>query len=69
VETTIDIDFGTRYHLNQANPLLHEIYRGDSLWAFTAGEGARLSGAHTTRDANADIRHALNELHALTAAP
>ncbi|AWU95589.1 HNH endonuclease [Azospirillum ramasamyi] len=30
-----DLDFGTAYHLNQANPLLHEIDLGDSLWAFT----------------------------------
>ena len=30
-----DLDFGVGYHLNQANPLLHEIEIGDSLWAFT----------------------------------
>lgn len=30
-----DIDFGAGFHLNQANPLLHEIDVGDSLWAFT----------------------------------
>jgi hypothetical protein len=30
-----DLDFGVGYHLNQANPLLHDIDRGDSLWAFT----------------------------------
>lgn len=30
-----DLDFGVAYHLNQANPLLHEIDLGDSLWAFT----------------------------------
>lgn len=36
-----DLDNGATYHLNQANPLLHEIALGDSLWAFTrnsAGE-------------------------------
>lgn len=26
---------GAGYHLNQANPMLHEIDIGDSLWAFT----------------------------------
>jgi 5-methylcytosine-specific restriction enzyme A len=30
-----DLDFGAGYHLNQANPLMHEINMGDSLWAFT----------------------------------
>ncbi|WP_174449391.1 HNH endonuclease [Azospirillum baldaniorum] len=30
-----DLDFGVAYHLNQANPLLHEVELGDSLWAFT----------------------------------
>jgi 5-methylcytosine-specific restriction enzyme A len=30
-----DLDFGVAYHLNHANPLLHEIELGDSLWAFT----------------------------------
>lgn len=30
-----DLDFGASYHLNQKNPLLHEIEIGDSLWAFT----------------------------------
>ncbi len=30
-----DLDWGAGYHLNQSNPLLHEIYVGDSLWAFT----------------------------------
>ena len=30
-----DLDFGAGYHLNQANPLLHSIEVGDSLWAFT----------------------------------
>ena len=30
-----DLDYGAGYHLNQANPLLHEIEIGDSLWAFT----------------------------------
>jgi 5-methylcytosine-specific restriction enzyme A len=30
-----DLDMGAGYHLNQANPLLHEIELGDTLWAFT----------------------------------
>lgn len=30
-----DLDMGAGYHLNQANPLLHQIEMGDSLWAFT----------------------------------
>lgn len=30
-----DLDMGAGYHLNQANPLLHLIDIGDSLWAFT----------------------------------
>jgi putative restriction endonuclease len=30
-----DLDMGAGYHLNQANPLLHQIEIGDSLWAFT----------------------------------
>ena len=30
-----DLDYGAGYHLNQANPLLHAIEIGDSLWAFT----------------------------------
>ncbi len=30
-----DLDYGAGFHLNQANPLLHEIDIGDSLWAFT----------------------------------
>ena len=30
-----DLDMGVGYHLNQANPLLHRIDIGDSLWAFT----------------------------------
>jgi 5-methylcytosine-specific restriction enzyme A len=30
-----DLDMGTGYHLNQANPLMHQIDLGDSLWAFT----------------------------------
>jgi hypothetical protein len=30
-----DLDFGVGYHLNQKNPLLHQIEIGDSLWAFT----------------------------------
>lgn len=30
-----DLDMGAGYHLNQANPLLHKVDIGDSLWAFT----------------------------------
>ena len=30
-----DLDHGVGFHLNQANPLLHEIGTGESLWAFT----------------------------------
>jgi hypothetical protein len=30
-----DLDFGVGFHLNQANPLLHRIEIGNSLWAFT----------------------------------
>ena len=30
-----DLDWGAGYHLNQSNPLLHNIDLGDSLWAFT----------------------------------
>ena len=30
-----DLDWGAGYHLNQSNPLLHDICLGDSLWAFT----------------------------------
>ena len=30
-----DLDFGAGYNLNQSNALLHEIERGESLWAFT----------------------------------
>jgi hypothetical protein len=30
-----DLNMGAGYHLNQANPLLHRIEIGDSLWAFT----------------------------------
>lgn len=30
-----DLDFGVGFHLNQANPLMHEIGVGGSLWAFT----------------------------------
>jgi hypothetical protein len=37
-----DLDFGVGYHLNQKNPLLHAVDRGDSLWAFTR----RIDGAY-----------------------
>jgi len=30
-----DLDHGVGFHLNQANPLLHQIDIGESLWAFT----------------------------------
>jgi hypothetical protein len=30
-----DLDYGVGFHLNQANPLLHQIGIGESLWAFT----------------------------------
>ena len=30
-----DLDYGAGFNLNQASPLLHQIERGDSLWAFT----------------------------------
>jgi hypothetical protein len=33
-----DLDFGASYHLNQANPLMHKVDLGDSLWAFTRTE-------------------------------
>lgn len=36
-----DLDLGAGYHLNQSNPLLHEIDIGDSLWAFTRNTGGR----------------------------
>lgn len=36
-----DLDFGAGYHLNQSNPLMHEIDIGDCLWAFTCAELGR----------------------------
>lgn len=36
-----DLDFGVGYHLNQGNPLLHEIQAGESLWAFTRRRDGR----------------------------
>lgn len=36
-----DLDLGAGYHLNQANPLLHKIELGDSLWAFTRNKQGR----------------------------
>ena len=30
-----DLDCGVGFHLNQANPLLHQVGIGESLWAFT----------------------------------
>lgn len=37
-----DLDHGVGYHLNQANPVMHEVGLGDSLWAFTR----RVDGAY-----------------------
>lgn len=34
-----DLEHGVGYHLNQANPLLHEAALGDSVWAFTRAPG------------------------------
>jgi hypothetical protein len=36
-----DLDYGAGFHLNQRNPLLHEIGPGDSLWAFTRTRDGR----------------------------
>ena len=36
-----DLDWGAGYHLNQSNPLLHEVESGDSLWAFTRTSSRR----------------------------
>ena len=36
-----DLDMGAGYHLNQANPLMHRIDLGDSLWAFTRTKQGR----------------------------
>jgi 5-methylcytosine-specific restriction protein A len=36
-----DLDHGVGFHLNQANPLLHQIGIGESLWAFTRKTDAR----------------------------
>jgi 5-methylcytosine-specific restriction protein A len=36
-----DLDMGAGYHLNQANPIMHEIYIGQSLWAFTRAPDGR----------------------------
>jgi hypothetical protein len=38
-----DLDYGVGFHLNQANPLLHETGIGDSLWAFTRKLDGRYS--------------------------
>jgi hypothetical protein len=41
-----DLDLGASYHLNQANPLLHQVEIGDSLWAFTrANDGSYVLAA------------------------
>lgn len=36
-----DLDMGAGYHLNQANPILHQVEIGDSLWAFTRNPAGR----------------------------
>jgi hypothetical protein len=36
-----DLDMGAGYHLNQANPKLHQSELGDSLWAFTRNKDGR----------------------------
>ena len=36
-----DLDMGAGYHLNQTNPLMHQIDLGDSLWAFTRNVAGR----------------------------
>ena len=36
-----DLDMGAGFHLNQANALMHEIYPGQSLWAFTRASDGR----------------------------
>lgn len=36
-----DLDMGAGYHLNQSNPLLHQIDIGESLWAFTHNKSGR----------------------------
>ena len=30
-----DLDLGAGYHLNQDNPVMHEVAQGNGLWAFT----------------------------------
>ena len=36
-----DLDLGAGFNLNQANPVLHSIDRGDSLWAFSRAQDGR----------------------------
>lgn len=36
-----DLNFGAGYHLNQKSQRLHEIEKGDSLWAFTRAPNGR----------------------------
>ena len=36
-----DLDYGVGFHLNQGNPLLHQISPGESLWAFTRRRDGR----------------------------
>lgn len=36
-----DLDYGAGYHLNQSSERLHEIEKGDSIWAFTRAPNGR----------------------------
>lgn len=36
-----DLDYGAGYHLNQSSKRLHEVEKGDSLWAFTRAPNGR----------------------------
>lgn len=36
-----DLDYGAGFHLNQKNPLLHEVQLGQSPWAFTRSRASR----------------------------
>ncbi|MFO0603036.1 MAG: hypothetical protein U0324_07675 [Polyangiales bacterium] len=40
-----DLDEGAAYHLNQSSPRLHEVGRGDSVWAFTRNARGRYAVA------------------------
>jgi hypothetical protein len=45
-----DLDHGVGFHLNQANPLLHQIGIGESLWAFTRKRDGRPTVAREGRN-------------------